>query len=70
MADPGITPLALLHALRMRQSRWDDSILEFNGMSVRAKLELLYRMCIELGEEFLDIHHPQHEHPGLVTIIS
>jgi len=55
MADPGITPPALLHALRMRQSRWDDSILEFNGMSVRAKLELLYRMCIELGGDVAEL---------------
>jgi hypothetical protein len=25
---------------------------------------------IKLGKKFLDIHHPQHEHPGLVTVIS
>ena len=28
------------------------------------------RMGVELRKKFLDIHHPQHEHPGLVTIIS
>lgn len=44
-----MTARSLLLGLRMDQSRWDETIIEFNTMSTNDRLELLFRMCIQLG---------------------
>jgi hypothetical protein len=53
MIEP--TPRGMLVALRIKQSRWDDTILEFNEMNTRDKLELLFRMMVSIGGDIAEI---------------
>ena len=53
MIEP--TARGMLVALRMRQSRWDETITEFHELTVRDRLELLFRMILSIGGDIAEI---------------